>query len=116
MRRSSSRFEERQMRRLPSPINLEAMKREARDLLHALRRRDAAALRRYYGVDSLAGMSPPGLADARYVIAREYGYSSWQNLQRYSVDVARKGALGSEQHDYRSSECEAANPSAPRIP
>ena len=87
------------MRRLPSPINLQAMKREARDLLHALRRRDAAALRRYYGVDSLAGMSQPGLADARYVIAREYGYSSWQNLQRHSADEARKSALRSEQHD-----------------
>ena len=68
------------------------MRREARDLLHALRRLDAGALRRYYGVDSLAGMSPPGLVDARYVIAREYGCSSWQNLQRHSVDVARKGA------------------------
>lgn len=43
-----------------------------------------------------AGMSPPGLAGARYVIASEYGYSSWQNLQRHFVDVARKGALRSE--------------------
>ena len=71
------------MRRVSSRVNLEAMKREARDLLHALRRQDAAALRRYHCVDSLAGLSQPSLADAQYVIAHEYGYCSWQKLQRH---------------------------------
>jgi len=73
------------MRRLPSPINLEATKKEARDLLHALRRQDAAALRRFYRVDTLAGLSRPSLADAQFVIAHEYGYSSWQKLQSHSA-------------------------------
>jgi hypothetical protein len=68
------------MRRVPSQVNLEAMKREARDLLHALRQRDAAALRRYHSIDPLAGLSQPSLADAKYIVAHEHGYSSWQKL------------------------------------
>lgn len=71
------------MRRVRSQVNLEAMKREARDLLHALRQRDAAALRRYHSSDPLAGMSQPSLADAKYIIAHEYGYSSWQKLHAH---------------------------------
>jgi hypothetical protein len=71
------------MRRVPSRVNLEAMKREARDLLHTLRQRDAAALRRYHCVDSLAGLSQPSLADAQYVIAHEYGFSSWPKLETF---------------------------------
>lgn len=71
------------MRRVPSQANLEAMKREARDLLHALRQQDAAALRRYHSIDALASLSQPSLADAKYIIAHEYGYSSWQNLRTH---------------------------------
>lgn len=69
------------MRRVPSQVNLEAMKREARNLLHALRQRDPAALRRYHSIDPLAGLSQPSLADVKYIIAHEYGYRSWQKLQ-----------------------------------
>jgi hypothetical protein len=76
------------MRSVPSLANLETMKREARDLLHALRRQNAAALRRYHCVDPLAGLSEPSLADAQYVIAHEYGYSSWQKLQRHFARYA----------------------------
>ncbi len=57
------------MRRVPSQVNLEAMKREARNLLHALRQRDPAALRRYHSIDPLAGLSQPSLADVKYIIA-----------------------------------------------
>ena len=71
------------MRRVPSRVNLEAMRREARDSFHALRQRDAAALRRYHSIDPLAGLSQPSFSDARYIIAREYGYSSWQKLQTH---------------------------------
>jgi len=66
---------------MPSHSNLEAIEKEARNLLHALRRKDASALRRYYSVDSLAGMLEPRLAEAQYVIAREYGFSSWPKLK-----------------------------------
>jgi hypothetical protein len=64
----------------PRP-ELNDLKKEARQLLHALHRRDAAALRRYYSIDKLAGLAQPRLDDAQYVVAREHGYSSWQKLK-----------------------------------
>jgi hypothetical protein len=63
-----------------SQRKLDDIKKEARELLHALQRRDAAALRRYYSIDSLNDLSQPRLSDAQYIIAREHGYSSWQKL------------------------------------
>ena len=71
---------------VPFQATLEGMKREARDLLHALRQRDAVALRRYYSADPLAGLSQPSLADAKYIVAHEYGCCSWQKLQAYITD------------------------------
>jgi len=62
---------------LSSPPNLNDVKKEARKLLHALQQRDAAALRRYYSIDSLAGESQPRLDEVQYIIAREHGYGSW---------------------------------------
>jgi len=70
-------------RALPSHANFEDIKREARNLFHALRGRDAAALRRYYSFDPFAGMFEPRMDDAQYVIAREYGYGSWQRLKQH---------------------------------
>ena len=66
---------------LPSHANLENIKQEARELLHALRCGDVSALRRYDSFDPLAGTLDPRLADAQYVIAREYGFNSWQKLK-----------------------------------
>ncbi len=68
-------------RSLPSQRNLEDIRKEARELLHDLRRRDAAALRRHYSLDCEAGKFPARLADAQYIVAREYGYRSWQKLK-----------------------------------
>jgi hypothetical protein len=65
---------------LQSHANLDDAKKEARKLLHALERGDPAALRRYYSMDPLAGLSMPRLEDALYIIAREHGYSSWRKL------------------------------------
>ncbi len=70
-------------RSLPPDSNLDDIKKEARKLLHALHRREAAALRRYYSIDSLAGLARPRLDDAQYVIAREHGYGSWQKLTEH---------------------------------
>ena len=65
-----------------SSPNLDDVKKEARNLLHALQRGDAAALRRYYSIDSF-GLSQPRLDDAQYIVAREHGYSSWQKLNEH---------------------------------
>ena len=72
----------RMSRSLPSQRNFEDVKREARELLHQLRRWDATALRRHASLDCEAGRFGARLADAQYIIAREYGYRSWQNLKQ----------------------------------
>ena len=64
----------------PLPSDPEIVKRQARDLLHGLRRQNPIALQRYYAFDWLADIVEPTLADAQYTIAREYGYHSWQEL------------------------------------
>lgn len=48
-------------RSLSSQRNLEGIKNEARELLHGLRRGDAAALIRHYSLDCEAGSSMQGL-------------------------------------------------------
>jgi len=68
---------------LPSVVNLEGIKREARSLLYRLRQRDETALRRYYSLDPFAGMFEPRIDEAQYVIAREYGYASWRRLMEH---------------------------------
>jgi hypothetical protein len=70
------------MRPLSSQRNLEPFEKEARNLLHDLRRSDATAVQRYFSIDPLAGDFQPGLADAQYVVAREYGFRSWQELKQ----------------------------------
>jgi hypothetical protein len=69
------------MRHRPhSNPNLRWLENEARTLFHALRRGDAAAIRRFYSTDPLAGAQEPRLSEAQYVIARERGYASWRQL------------------------------------
>ena len=76
---------------LSSQPNLDDLKKEARKLLHALHRREAAALRRYYSIDSLAGLARPRLDnDAQYAIAREHGYGSWQKLKEHLPTASSK--------------------------
>jgi len=69
-------------RSLPSQRTLEDIRKEARGLLHDLRRWDATALRRQYSLDCEAGKFPARLTDAQYIVAREYGYRSWQKLKQ----------------------------------
>ncbi len=69
-------------RSLPSQRNFEDIRKEARELLHDLRRCDAGALRRHHSLDCEAGRFAARLADAQYVVAREYGYGSWQKLKQ----------------------------------
>ncbi len=68
---------------MSSRPNLDDLKKEARQLLHALHRRDAAALRRYHSIDKLAGLAQPRLDDVQYVITREHGHGSWQKLKEH---------------------------------
>jgi hypothetical protein len=68
-------------RTLPSQRNFGDIKKEARELLHDLRRWNAAALKRHYSLDCEAGRFQARLADAQYIIAQEYGFRSWQRMK-----------------------------------
>jgi hypothetical protein len=79
-------------RTLPAHCNLEDLEKQARNFLHNLRRRDALATEEYFSIDPLAGNSPPSLADAKYVVARQYGFRSWQELKQRVFSAAPKHA------------------------
>ena len=64
-------------------LTLDQVKKEARDLLRGLQRRDPEALRRCHAVDPLTDLSNPDLFYARFIIAREHGFGSWRNLKEH---------------------------------
>lgn len=73
---------------LPERANLEQLKKQAKSLLHAARNKEAAALRRFQILPQHAGKSAVelnaltlALHDAQSVIAREYGFKSWNELR-----------------------------------
>jgi ankyrin repeat protein len=75
---------------LPERANLEQLKKQAKSLLHAARANDPAALQRFQALPalsrkSIAEFGAIGLAlnDAQSVIAREYGFKSWNELREY---------------------------------
>lgn len=67
---------------LPSNRTLRDLEKEARRLLDGLRKREAGAVSQSYLLDSEASGFQGRLADAQYIIARKYGYKSWQELKR----------------------------------
>ena len=69
------------IRHFPVRPNLEQLRHQAKDLLHALRRGDANALAdfREYGSKSFDPLSVR-LADAQFVLARSYGLPDWPRL------------------------------------
>ncbi len=75
-------------RQLPERPNLDQLKHQAKDLLHAARAGDADAMARFrilpaFARDSEASLRrrPLGLHDAQSVIAREHGFESWNALR-----------------------------------
>src|SRR5215813_9172066 len=68
-------------RRLPEHPSLEQLRKQAKELSHELRRSEPSAMARMraYKPD----VSEPVLADAQYVIAREFGFESWPKLVRH---------------------------------
>jgi len=75
---------------LPERPNLEQLKKQAKSLLHAARAADASALERFrllpaVARKSVAELGAAGLAlhDAQSVIAREFGFESWNALREH---------------------------------
>jgi ankyrin repeat protein len=73
---------------LPERPNLEQLKRQAKDLLHAARSRDSTPLARFRILPAFAAKSATelnitylSLHDAQSVIAREHGFDSWPALR-----------------------------------
>ena len=89
---------------LPARPSLEHLRKQAKDLLHRARSGDAAALARFTAVIPRWGPTPSKtamgsdptsgavLADAQFVVAREYGFESWAKLVRHveSLDPAAR--------------------------
>jgi ankyrin repeat protein len=78
---------------LPERANLEQLKKQSKSLLHAARAKDPAALQRFHVLPSLAqlslaelGATGVALHDAQSVIAREYGFKSWNELREHVRD------------------------------
>ncbi|TCO44188.1 ankyrin repeat domain-containing protein [Actinocrispum wychmicini] len=67
---------------MPAAVNLEQIRKQAKELLRDARQGQAAALRRI--TDRHPGTSEPiKLADTQLVIAREHGFPSWPKLRAY---------------------------------
>src|SRR5215472_538281 len=64
-------------------LTLHHLKKEARGLLRGLQRRDPEALRRCHAIEPLTDLSNPALDHARFIIAREHGFSSWRKLKEH---------------------------------
>ena len=68
-------------RSLPERADLDQLKRQAKDLLRAAQAGEPGA------VERLGRRPAPRLADAQFVLAREYGFASWPRTE--SVDRSR---------------------------
>lgn len=88
------------MDRSPDRLNLDHLKKQAKDLIRLYRGRDAAAMARFRAaLPAAAGRGDEDilslqlrLHDAQSCIARERGFASWSDLKRYvEVQMAARG-------------------------
>ena len=70
-------------------LTLDYVKKEAKGLLRGLQGRDPEALRRCHAIDPLTDLSNPALDYARFIIAREHGFSSWRKLKEHIENLRR---------------------------
>ncbi|MEH2624139.1 ankyrin repeat protein [Bradyrhizobium sp. AZCC 1719] len=79
------------MNRSPDRLNLDHLKKQAKELIRLYRSRDAAAMTRFrHALPAAAGRSDGDIAslelrlhDAQSCIAREHGFASWPDLKQY---------------------------------
>jgi ankyrin repeat protein len=65
-------------RQLPQKPNLEHLKKQAKELLHAFEQGQPAAIERFGSISA-----SPKLADAQHLIAHDYGFASWPKLKEH---------------------------------
>src|SRR5712691_4292232 len=73
-------------RELPPRPNLEQYKKQAKDLVKAHKSGDPEAIRR---IKKYHPRSRFALADAQFVIAREYGFESWPKFAKHVEALTR---------------------------
>lgn len=66
---------------LPLHASFKDIEKKVRYVLREVRRGDTAAVARWFSIDSEARSRNPRKADIQFVIAREYGFKSWQSLK-----------------------------------
>ena len=68
---------------LPERANLEQLKKQAKSLLSAARSQEPNAIQRFEAVLTGRSLKPDAIAlhDAQFVLAREYGFKSWNELK-----------------------------------
>ena len=68
---------------LPERANLERLKKQAKSLLAAARSQEPAAVQRFQAIFAGRSFKPDTIAlhDAQFVLAREYGFKSWNDLR-----------------------------------
>src|SRR5215469_9330191 len=77
------------LQHLPERANLEQLKKRAKSLLQGARSQDPSALERFRAVLTPAPSHPEqavALHDAQFVIAREYGFKSWNDLREHGEE------------------------------
>jgi ankyrin repeat protein len=88
------------MNRLPERSNLDHLKKQAKDLVRAYRRRDSQALAQLRSsLPAAAGRSDDEIValklrlhDAQSCVARSYGFASWADLRAYvEVEAGARG-------------------------
>src|SRR5215469_18862316 len=70
-------------RELPAKPNLEHLKKQAKELLRDLQLSKPAAVERFGSLGLNATLGDAKLADAQYVLARDYGFASWPKLKEH---------------------------------
>lgn len=74
---------------LPAKSNVEHLKKQAKDLLRSCQQGDGAAMERFRSFVSFSAPGSLQLADAQYVIARDYGFASWPKLKEHVESLTR---------------------------
>src|SRR5437773_1636872 len=94
---------------LPASPSLEQLHKQAKELLRQYRAGDSAALERFRMANPRPGdagtLQEGALADAQFVIAREYGFETWAKLKQH-IEALRPP--GMEQYEGFAKELAAA--------
>ena len=78
-------------RKLPPHPSFEQLRKQAKELLKDFHAGDAAAVERFEAVKPDAVAGETSLADAQFVLAREYGFDSWSQLKHHVESLPPAG-------------------------